>query len=334
MDIGVGQYRADALGSFLMTHKLRVEHGVKKVRADKWVSCHFPDISRTLIQKSFDEGLVKLNDGSIGKSDKISAGDVVFFQLPEIKQFDLTPQNIPLKILFEDEHMLALDKASGMVVHPGAGTKNDTLVHALLYHCKGQLSGIGGVERPGIVHRLDRETSGVMVVAKSDLAHQGLTKAFADRTLSKEYLALVAGVPDRLSGSIELPIGRNQNHRHKMTVREDGKPAHTDWELLGETAGPISLIRCIIHSGRTHQIRVHLSDMGYPLLGDEVYGYKANRLDLINLPVRTMLHAFRLQLTHPVSKAPLNFMAPPPDDFHLLFPEWGKEISKVDRGIF
>ena len=199
-----------------MTHKLRVEHGVKKVRADKWVSGHFPDISRTLIQKAFEEGLVKLNDHSIGKSVKLSAGDVVFFQLPEIKPLDLTPQDISLKILFEDEHMLALDKESGMIVHPGAGTKNDTLVHALLHHCKGGLSGIGGVERPGIVHRLDRETSGVMVVAKSDLAHRGLAKAFADRTLSKQYLALMVGVPDRLSGTIELPIGRNQNHRHKI----------------------------------------------------------------------------------------------------------------------
>lgn len=314
-----------------MTHKLRVEHGVKKVRADKWVSGHFPDISRTLIQKAFEEGLVKLNDHSIGKSVKLSAGDVVFFQLPEIKPLDLTPQDISLKILFEDEHMLALDKESGMIVHPGAGTKNDTLVHALLHHCKGGLSGIGGVERPGIVHRLDRETSGVMVVAKSDLAHRGLAKAFADRTLSKQYLALVVGVPDRLSGTIELPIGRNQNHRHKMTVREDGKPAHTDWELLGETTGPVSLIRCIIHSGRTHQIRVHLSDMGFPILGDEVYAYRSNSVDLAIEPQRTMLHAYQLELKHPVSKEPLKFIASPPNDFLDIFPRWSTCVDKADR---
>lgn len=314
-----------------MTHKLRVEHGVKKVRADKWVSGHFPDISRTLIQKAFEEGLVKLNDHRIGKSVKLSAGDVVFFQLPEIKPLDLTPQDISLKILFEDEHMLALDKESGMIVHPGAGTKNDTLVHALLHHCKGGLSGIGGIERPGIVHRLDRETSGVMVVAKSDLAHRGLAKAFADRTLSKQYLALVAGVPDRLSGSIELPIGRHQNHRHKMTVREDGKPARTDWELLGETTGPVSLIRCIIHSGRTHQIRVHLSDMGFPILGDEVYAYRSNSVDLAIQPQRTMLHAYQLELKHPVSKEPLKFIASPPSDFFDIFPRWSTCVDKTDR---
>ena len=293
-----------------------------------------PDLSRMLIQKAFEEGLVKLNDQVISKSAKLVGGDTVKFQLPEVVPLDLTPQDIPLTIIYEDEHMLALDKPSGMIVHPGAGTGQDTLVHALLHHCRGELSGIGGVERPGIVHRLDRETSGVMVVAKSDLAHRGLTYAFANRKLSKEYLALVLGVPDRLSGSIELPIGRNQNHRHKMTVREDGKPAHTDWEFLGEGPGPVSLLRCQIHSGRTHQIRVHLSEMGFPLLADEIYGYRPNRAELKVLPERTMLHAYRLKLNHPITKKELELIAAPPADFQQQFPGWKQALAKLDQEKF
>jgi 23S rRNA pseudouridine1911/1915/1917 synthase len=317
-----------------MIQTLEVEAGTSKVRADKWVSSKMHDLSRMLIQKAFEEGLVKLNDKVISKSTKLVGGDLVQFQLPEIKPLDLTPQDIPLNIIYEDEHMVALDKPFGMIVHPGAGTGNDTLVHALLHHCKGGLSGIGGVERPGIVHRLDRVTSGVMVIAKSDLAHRGLAYAFANRKLSKEYLALVAGVPDRLSGSIELPIGRNQNHRHKMTIREDGKPAHTDWEFLGEAPGPISLMRCYIHSGRTHQIRVHLSEMGFPILADEIYGYRPNRTQLEVQPVRTMLHAYRLKLNHPITREALELIAVPPADFQQQYPGWEGSLAKMDREQF
>ncbi|MCZ6675290.1 MAG: RluA family pseudouridine synthase [Verrucomicrobia bacterium] len=314
-----------------MIQTFEVEAGSEKVRADKWISGKIQDVSRSLIQKSFKEGLVKMNGKVISKSVKLSAGDVIEFQFPEVKPLDLTPKDIPLKILFEDEHMLALDKPSGLVVHPGAGTDESTLVHALLHYCKGQLSGIGGVERPGIVHRLDRETTGVMVVAKTDIAHRILAEAFAERKTQKEYLTLVAGVPDRLSGSILKPIGRNPNHRHKMTVRDDGKPAHTDWEFLGDRPGPISLLRCIIHSGRTHQIRVHLSDMGFPLLGDEVYGYRPNRVELEHHPDRTMLHAYRLRLKHPVTGEMLDLLTPPPVDFEEQFPDWSEQIQKNDQ---
>ncbi|MDA0347155.1 MAG: RluA family pseudouridine synthase [Verrucomicrobia bacterium] len=317
-----------------MIQTIEVESGTGKIRADKWISGKMPDLSRMLIQKAFEEGLVKLNNQVISKSAKLKGGDVVSFQLPDIKPLDLTPQDIPLTIIYEDEHMLALDKPSGMIVHPGAGTGQDTLVHALLHHCRGGLSGIGGVERPGIVHRLDRETSGIMVVAKSDLAHRGLTYAFANRKLSKEYLALVLGVPDRLSGSIELPIGRNQNHRHKMTIREDGKPAHTDWEFLGEAPGPISLLRCQLHSGRTHQIRVHLSELGFPILADEIYGYRPSRAELQILPERTMLHAYRLKLNHPITKKALELIAVPPADFQQQFPGWEQSLAKVNREKF
>jgi 23S rRNA pseudouridine1911/1915/1917 synthase len=313
-----------------MIQIFEVEDGSMKVRADKWVSGKIPEFSRNHIQKAFDDGLVKINGEIVSKSAKLSDGDVVEFSAPEIKSLDLTPKNIPLSILYEDEHIVVLDKQSGMVVHPGAGTGEDTLVHALLHHCKGQLSGIGGVERPGIVHRLDRETSGVMVIAKTDVAHRQLAKAFAEHKLTKQYLALVAGVPDRLSGSIQKPIGRNQNHRHKMCVRDDGRPAHTDWELLGKSDGPISLLRCRIHTGRTHQIRVHLSNMGFPILGDEIYGYRHNRVSLAQLPARTLLHAYRLKIHHPVSLQPLELIAPPPEDFQIFFPNWRECLEKMD----
>ena len=305
-----------------MIQTFKVEAGTEKIRADKWISDQVADLSRNDVQRSFEEGLVSVNGKVVTKSYKLQAGDTIEFGQPELKALDLTPKDIPLSILYEDEHMLALHKDSGMVVHPGAGTSNDTLVHALLHHCKGQLSGIGGVERPGIVHRLDRETSGVIVVAKTDVAHRGLADAFAKRDLYKEYLALVADVPDRLSGSIKQAIGRNPKHRHKMSVRDDGKAAHTDWELLGNAPGPISLIRCQIHSGRTHQIRVHLSEMGFPLLGDEIYGYRANRVKLVKQPQRVMLHAYRLKLKHPITSEPMDWTADPPVDFQEQFPDW------------
>lgn len=310
-----------------MTQTFQLEADADRVRADKWISLKLIDFSRTRIQQSFKEGLVKVNGKVVTKSAKLEGGDVVQIDLPEITPLDLTPWETPLQILFEDEHLLALDKASGLVVHPGAGTTNQTLVHALLHHCQGQLSRIGGVERPGIVHRLDRETSGVMVVAKTDEAHKVLTKAFSGRTLKKEYLALVSGVPDRLSGTIEKPIGRHPRHRHKMTVREDGKPARTDWELLGREKGPLALLRCQIHTGRTHQIRVHLADMGFPILGDEVYGYRANRVNLIQPPGRTLLHAYHLKLKHPISNETLDLIAKPSGDFRAFFPGWHTAIT-------
>jgi 23S rRNA pseudouridine1911/1915/1917 synthase len=205
-----------------------------------------------------------------------------------------------------------------MVVHPGAGTREDTLVHALLAHCEGELSGIGGVERPGIVHRLDRETSGVMLVAKTDAAHRGLAEQFAQRTSHKEYLALVDGAPGLLSGSIRRPIGRNPTQRHKMGIVEGekgGRDAHTDWERVETFGGTVaSLIRCVLHTGRTHQIRVHLKALGHVLLGDLVYGWKP----VLRMPgpvPRVMLHAERLQVTHPSTGKPLDLHAPLPADF-------------------
>lgn len=306
-----------------MTHTYTVPEGIRHVRADKALAMGFPDHSRTALQRAFASELVT-KDGAVIKRDLgLTAGDTLEFTLPETKPTELRAVDIPLKVIYEDKHLLAVNKAAGMVVHPGAATGEDTLVHALLSHCAGSLSGIGGVERPGIVHRLDRETSGVIVVAKNDKAHRGLAEQFADRKLHKEYLALVAGAPELLSGSIKKAIGRNKQHRHKMAVvdheRQDdhdmhGKDAHTDWQVVESFGKVATLMRCVIHTGRTHQIRVHMKSLGHIVLGDVIYGWKPDsRLKLP--PGRVMLHAARLVVTHPITGKTLDFQALPPKDF-------------------
>jgi 23S rRNA pseudouridine1911/1915/1917 synthase len=246
----------------------------------------------------------------------VTGGDTIEFDFPDVAPAELKAVDIPLDVLFEDKHMLAVNKASGMIVHPGAATGEDTLVHALLSHCAGSLSGIGGVERPGIVHRLDKETTGVIVVAKNDKAHRALADQFATRTLTKEYLALVAGVPPLLSGSIDRGIARHPTHRHRMTVGEGGKPARTDWERVEAFADVAALMRCRIFTGRTHQIRVHLKSLGFPIMGDPLYGWKPDPR-LKTQPERVMLHAEHLVVMHPISGKVLDLRAPLPDDFKV-----------------
>ena len=294
--------------------------GTPRRRADKVLATAFPEHSRVALQRAFDAGLVQIAGKPIERSQSVSEGDVITFSLPDTRPSEIKAVDIPLDVLFEDKHLLAINKAAGMVVHPGAGTGDDTLVHALLAHCEGELSGIGGVERPGIVHRLDRETSGVMLVAKTDAAHRGLSEQFAERSLQKDYLALVSGVPALLSGGIRKPIGRNPRHRHKMTVVESaqgGRDAHTDWEVVEKFEPLAALVRCTIHTGRTHQIRVHMKSLGHALLGDGVYGWKADAR-LSRQPDRVMLHAEHLVVTHPVTKKKLDLRAPMPADFKDL----------------
>jgi 23S rRNA pseudouridine1911/1915/1917 synthase len=240
--------------------------------------------------------------------------------MPEIVAAEIKPVAIPLEVVFEDEHFIAINKQPGMVVHPGAGTAEDTMVHALLAHCAGQLSGVGGVERLGIVHRLDRETSGVIVAAKTDEAHRGLSAQFAERSLHKEYLALVTGKPELLSGVIDRPIGRNPTQRHKMAVVEDekkGKHARTDWEIVETFEEVATLVRCTIHTGRTHQIRVHMKALGHIILGDIVYGWKPITAMKVQ-PERVMLHAEHLAIKHPISGEEMDLRAPIPDDFEAV----------------
>jgi 23S rRNA pseudouridine1911/1915/1917 synthase len=294
-----------------------VPEGVRHLRADKALAIACPEHSRTALQRAFDAGLVTLRGETITRDRAVAGGDVIEFSLPETTPSELKPVDIPLDVLLEDKHLLVVNKPSGMVVHPGAATGEDTLVHALLAHCEGSLSGIGGVERPGIVHRLDKETTGVIVVAKSDKAHRALADQFASRTLKKEYVALVSGVPPLLSGTIDRSISRHPVHRHRMTTAEGGKPARTDWERA-ETFGDIAaLLRCQIFTGRTHQIRVHLKSLGFPILGDALYGWKPDAR-LAKQPERVMLHAEHLVFTHPINGKEIDIRAPLPDDFTKL----------------
>ncbi len=296
-----------------------VPPGSRRARADKVLARAHPEHSRSVLQRAFAAGLVRRNGKTASQSDEACAGDVLEFDLPDVRPSPLLAAAIPLAVLFEDEHLLAIDKPPGMVVHPGAGTGGDTLVHALLSHCRGGLSGIGGVERPGIVHRLDKETSGVIIVAKTDAAHRALAAQFAGRTVVKEYLALVSGVPALLSGTIRQPIGRHPRQRHRMAVLAEGRggrAAHTDWSLVEGFGKAAALVRCTLHTGRTHQIRVHLRSLGHPLLGDASYGWKAD--PRLPRPPRVMLHAAHLALAHPATGRPLDLRAPPPADFRDL----------------
>ncbi len=299
------------------TVKHAIPDGIRHMRADKALASAFPDHSRVAFQRAFDAGLVALRGQPIQRSATVRGGDVLEFAFPEVRPPDLKAVDISLDVLFEDKWLLAIDKPAGMVVHPGAGTREDTLVHALLAHCAGTLSGIGGVERPGIVHRLDRETSGVIIVAKTDQAHRELARQFAARTVAKEYVALVAGVPRLLSGTIHKAIGRNLRQRHKMAVVEEGhggRASRTDWSIVERYGDLAALVACILHTGRTHQIRVHMASLGHPLLGDAAYGWKANPR-MRRQPGRVMLHAGRLSLTHPGTGKTLDLRAPVPADF-------------------
>ena len=284
-------------------------------RADKLIARHFPEVSRAAIQRAIEHGKARRADGQpLQSKQKLFPGDVLLIDLSPVPAPSLRPVELPLDVLHEDEHLVVVNKPSGMVVHPGDGTGDDTLVHALLHHCGDNLSSIGAPARPGIVHRLDKETSGVIVVAKSDAAHHGLATQFAQRETGKEYLALVVGVPREKSGSVKLPIGRHSTIRVKMTVSEKGKSAHTDWKILETYGNSFALLRCVIHTGRTHQIRVHLAHLGYPVAGDETYGYKSARHDAPPAP-RALLHAEKLSFTHPVSRNCLCLEAPRPEDF-------------------
>jgi 23S rRNA pseudouridine1911/1915/1917 synthase len=297
--------------------KHTIPEELRHSRADKALAAAFPEHSRVAFQRSFDAGLVVLRGKPLERSSTVHAGDVLEFSFADVVATELRAVDIKLDVIFEDKWLLAINKPAGMVVHPGAGTREDTLVHALLAHCAGTLSGIGGVERPGIVHRLDRETSGVIIVAKNDQAHRELAKQFAARTVVKEYLALVAGVPRLMSGTIHKPIGRNVRHRHKMAVVEEGhggRSSWTDWTLVERYGDVAALVSCTLHTGRTHQIRVHMSSLGHSLLGDAAYGWKANSR-MKRQPNRVMLHAARLSLRHPKTGKILDLKAPLPADF-------------------
>lgn len=263
-----------------------------------------------------------MKDKPISKNQKVSEGDVLVFEMPEVEKSSMGPVDLQLQAVFEDEYLVVINKPSGLITHPGAGAPETTLAHGLHFHCKGQLSGIGGVERPGIVHRLDRDTSGLIVAAKTDVAHRSLSELFQSRSLIKEYLALATGKPELISGTIRKPIERNPVQRHKMRVCQEGhgREAHTDWIVEGLFRDGYSLLRCRIHTGRTHQIRVHLRSLGHPILGDVVYSYRVIP-NLPSTPERVMLHSARLAFTHPITGESLDLNAPPPKAFEPFLGE-------------
>lgn len=291
-----------------------VPEGVSGVRADKVLSEAFADFSRRQIQDAFDQGLVFLNEEAIQKRKKVSTDDELIFTLPLVEATPLEPHPMDLEILFEDEHLIVLNKAAGVVVHPGSGTGPDTLVHGLLEHCgPDHLSRLSGAERPGVVHRLDKETTGVIVFAKTDKAYLRMIQAFAERHVDKEYVAIVKGAMRLESGRIETAIDRHPVVRTKMHVSGKGRPSLTEWVRLESFAPEATYIRCILHTGRTHQIRVHLSSIGHPLEGDATYGYRKVATDP-HAAKRVMLHAQKLGFVHPVTEEPLLFEAPVPED--------------------
>jgi 23S rRNA pseudouridine1911/1915/1917 synthase len=279
------------------------------LRLDRFLANELPQFSRSRIQQLIRESFVTLNGEKARPRDLLRAGDDVDLTEPPPEKIDNQPEDIPLDILFEDDDLVVINKPAGLVVHPGAGHREHTLVNALLHHCP-ELSGIGGKERPGIVHRLDKETSGCLVVAKNDEAHRDLSEQFAARTVEKIYLALVAGTMRKGSGTIEAKIGRHPVHRQRMAVAETrGRSAKTEYRVV-RSGKEMSLIECRLHSGRTHQIRVHLHHLHHPVLGDKVYAPKLAK----TLP-RQMLHAWKLGFHHPRTKQWNNFEAPLPDDF-------------------
>lgn len=278
-------------------------------RLDRFLAESLPAFSRSQLQRFIRDGFVKVNGKPARPRDLVRGGDAIEWREPAITKIDAEPEPIDLDVLFEDDDLLVINKPAGLVVHPGAGHRKHTLVNALLAHCK-NLSGIGGKERPGIVHRLDKETSGALVIAKNDATHRDLAKQFADRTTGKVYLALVAGVPRKSFGTIDAPIARHPVHRKKMTVAQRaGRSARTEYRVL-RSSGDASVLECKIHTGRTHQIRVHLHHLGHPVLGDKLYGGKRAG----NFP-RQMLHAWKLSFRHPRTGKIMSFTAPIPPDF-------------------
>lgn len=298
--------------------EFQVPEGVAKGRADKVFAAAFEDVSRARLQRAFDVGAVTFNGQVIDKRFKVNQAGLLRAVLDE-PDANAGPSAvaIPLDIIFEDEAIVVVNKPVGMITHPGSGTGDDTLVHALLHHTNGKLSTVGAPDRPGIVHRLDKETSGLIVVAKTDLAHHKLAAAFSERETYKRYTALVTGVPKLASGSVKEPIGRHPIHRTRMAVQPNGRDAHTDWVLKERFAQKAALVSCIIHTGRTHQIRVHMQHLKHPLLGDTTYGFHANRLKGVQVP-RVMLHSTELHVQHPVRDERMEFIAPLPQDFEEL----------------
>lgn len=300
------------------TETLSIDRSYPSERLDAFLRRQFPALSRGAVQRLIEQGHITVNGKSTKATHTPRAGEVVRIEFPEAKPAEAQPEDIPLDILFDDKSLLVLNKPAGIVVHPAAGNEEHTLVNALLHHCEGELSGIGGVARPGIVHRLDKETSGCLVVAKNDETHVALSAQFAGRTVEKFYLAIVCGIVPRDEGNIHAAIARHPTHRKRMAVHDDddGRPAHTGYRVI-ERLNHATLVEAELHTGRTHQIRVHFQHLGFPVAGDDTYGQRQTKklaeLTHYKAP-RVLLHAHKLAFTHPSTGKKVKFTAPIPAD--------------------
>jgi 23S rRNA pseudouridine1911/1915/1917 synthase len=296
-----------------------VEKSLPSGRLDAFLRKKFPAASRVALKRLIEQGHVRVNGRTAKPAHSPRAGEEIEIRWPEVRPARAQPEDIPLDILFEDQSLLVLNKPAGLVVHPAAGHEEHTLVNALLHHCGGGLSGIGGVARPGIVHRLDKETSGCLVIAKNDETHIALSAQFAGRKVKKIYNAIVCGELMRDSGEIRAAIARHPSHRKRMAVRDDGsgRAAHTSWRVL-DRLNSATFVEALLHTGRTHQVRVHFQFLGHPLAGDATYGARQNKklteLTGYKAP-RVMLHARELSFVHPRTEEVLSFEAPLPKDF-------------------
>ncbi|MCM1266434.1 MAG: RluA family pseudouridine synthase [Bacteroidales bacterium] len=292
-----------------------VEINDSEERLDKWLTAAVPDLSRSYIQKCIKEGQVFVNGAPQKANYRLRVDDEVSFVIPEAMEPEIEAEEIPLSVLYEDSDVLVVDKPKGMVVHPAPGHYNGTLVNAVLWHCKGELSGINGVLRPGIVHRIDRDTTGSLIVCKNDAAHRAIAEQLKSHSLNRTYRAIVHGVLEAEEGTIDAPIGRDERDRKRMTVNQkNGKEAVTHYRVL-QRFGSYTYIECRLETGRTHQIRVHMTSIGHPLLGDAVYGARKTPFHLEG----QTLHAHRLGFIHPRSGEYVEAEAPLPPYFtHLL----------------
>lgn len=299
-----------------------------KERIDAFVSREC-DISRAMAQKLIESGCVLINGTKCQKNARLAQGDNVSVEIPKAAPLDVVAQNIALDIVYEDRDVIVVNKPKGMVVHPAAGNPDGTMVNALLYHAGESLSGIGGVMRPGIVHRIDKDTSGLVVIAKNDMAHMALSEQLKDHSLYRVYNAVIIGNLKEDKGTIDAPIGRSLRDRKKMAVVAGGRDAVTHYEVLRRYEG-FCLVKCILKTGRTHQIRVHMAHVGHPLLGDEVYGNGKNKFEYQNRSILggQCLHAAEIGFIHPRSGEKMNFRTELPEYFKCILDKLEARLIK------
>lgn len=291
-----------------------VEEEQQDLRLDRYLTGELPDCSRSFLQKLIADGLASVNGKSVKSSYRVTAGELISLEIPPAVEPSIAAEDLPLDILYEDSDLLVVNKPKGMVVHPCPGQYSGTLVNALLYHCQGELSGINGVLRPGIVHRIDRDTTGSLVVCKNDFAHRALAEQLKEHTITRRYQAIVLGNIKEEEGTVNAPIGRHPADRKKMAVnRKNGREAVTHFRVL-ERFGNYTYIECRLETGRTHQIRVHMASIGHALLGDTVYGPSKCPFSLQGQTLHAMVLGFR----HPSTGEYMEFTAPLPDYFEQL----------------